>query len=48
MAKPAQSFAKTLQVLLNCGVGDIIISMLIDANEFYNYDQRESDNLEIF
>lgn len=45
MAKPAQPYAITLQDLLNCGVGDIIISMLIDAKEFYNYDQRESGNI---
>lgn len=45
MAKPGQPFAITLQDLMNCGVGDIIISMLIDAKEFYNYDQRESGNI---
>lgn len=28
-----------------CGVGDIIVSMLIDAKGFYDYDQRESGNL---
>jgi len=31
-----------LQDLINCGVGDIIVSMLIDAKAFYEYDQRES------
>jgi len=45
MAKPKCSFAITLQDLLNCGVGDIIVSMLIDAKAFYDYDQRESGNI---
>jgi hypothetical protein len=45
MAKPGTPFAITLQDLLNCGQGDIIISMLIDAKAFYEYDQRESGNL---
>lgn len=44
MAKPAQPYAITLQDLINCGQGDIIISMLIDAKAFYDYDQRESGN----
>lgn len=35
----------TLKDLLCCGVGDIIINMLIDAKGFYDYDQRESGNL---
>jgi hypothetical protein len=45
MAKPATPFAVTLNDLMNCGQGDIIISMLIDAKAFYDYDQRESGNL---
>jgi hypothetical protein len=38
MAKPGTPFAITLQDLLTCGQGDIIISMLIDAKAFYEYD----------
>ena len=45
MAKPKCAFAITLQDLLSCGVGDIIVSMLIDAKAFYDYDQRESGNM---
>ncbi|CAD8064693.1 unnamed protein product [Paramecium sonneborni] len=45
MAKPAMSTAITLTDLQNCGQGDIIISMLIDAKAFYEYDQRESGQL---
>ncbi|CAD8145381.1 unnamed protein product [Paramecium pentaurelia] len=45
MAKPAISTAITLTDLQNCGQGDIIISMLIDAKAFYEYDQRESGQL---
>eukprot|EP01017_Pseudomicrothorax_dubius_P033347 TRINITY_DN4465_c0_g1_i7.p1 TRINITY_DN4465_c0_g1~~TRINITY_DN4465_c0_g1_i7.p1 ORF type:complete len:454 (+),score=131.29 TRINITY_DN4465_c0_g1_i7:71-1363(+) len=45
MAKPANGMAITFQDLLNCGVGDIIVSMLIDARAFYEYDQRESGNV---
>jgi serine/threonine-protein phosphatase 2A regulatory subunit B'' len=32
--------AITLQDLIKCGQGDIIVSMLIDAKAFYDYDQR--------
>lgn len=45
MAKPAVPHAITLQDLINCGQGDIIVSMLADAKAFYDYDQRESGNL---
>ena len=41
MVKPASQYAITLQDLLNCGIGDIVVSILTDANAFYNYDQRE-------
>ncbi|EAR97716.2 serine/threonine-protein phosphatase 2A regulatory subunit B subunit gamma (macronuclear) [Tetrahymena thermophila SB210] len=44
MAKPSVPHAITLQDLINCGQGDIIVSMLIDAKAFYDYDQRESGN----
>ena len=45
MAKPQNTYAITLNDLMQCGQGDIIISMLIDAKAFYEYDQRESGNL---
>jgi hypothetical protein len=28
--------------LVKCGVGHIVVSMLIDAKAFYDYDQRET------
>lgn len=41
--------AITLQDLIKCGQGDIIVSMLIDAKAFYDYDQRENGTtLEVF
>lgn len=40
MAKPELPMAITLQDLVKCGQGDIIVSMLIDAKAFYDYDQR--------
>lgn len=42
MAKPQHPYALTLEDLTTCGVGDTIIAMLIDAKDFYEYDQRES------
>jgi serine/threonine-protein phosphatase 2A regulatory subunit B'' len=42
MAKPKVPYAITLEDLIACGQGDIIIGMLIDARAFYEYDQRES------
>jgi serine/threonine-protein phosphatase 2A regulatory subunit B'' len=42
MAKPALPFCITLNDLIKCGVGDVIVSMLTDARDFYNYDQRET------
>ena len=42
MAKPKLPYAITLEDLITCGQGDTIISMLIDAKAFYEYDQRES------
>jgi hypothetical protein len=41
MAKPQTPMAITLEDLVNCGQGDVIISILIDAKAFYDYDQRE-------
>lgn len=34
--------AITLNDLVKCGQGDIIVSMLIDAKAFFDYDQREN------
>ena len=48
MAKPQLPYCITLQDLLACGVGDMIISMLTDAKAFYDYDQRESGGSEDF
>lgn len=38
MAKPQTPMAITLEDLINCGQGDVIISILIDAKAFYDYD----------
>ena len=40
--KVSGTFAITLEDLIACGQGDIIVGMLIDARAFYEYDQRES------
>lgn len=42
MAKPQLLMAITLNDLIKCGQGDIIVSMLIDAKAFFDYDQREN------
>lgn len=42
MAKPKLPYGISLEDLLSCGVGEVIVSMLIDAKAFYDYDQRES------
>ena len=42
MAKPASPHCITLQDVLKCGNGHIVVSMLIDAKAFYDYDQRET------
>jgi serine/threonine-protein phosphatase 2A regulatory subunit B'' len=42
MAKPQLPMAITLSDLIKCGQGDIIVSMLIDAKAFFDYDQREN------
>lgn len=41
MAKPETPMAITLEDLINCGQGDVIVSILIDAKAFFDYDQRE-------
>ena len=38
MAKPKLPYCIQLEDLLNCGVGDVIVSMLTDAKAFYDYD----------
>eukprot|EP00350_Pseudokeronopsis_sp_OXSARD2_P012563 CAMPEP_0170545290 /NCGR_PEP_ID=MMETSP0211-20121228/3730_1 /TAXON_ID=311385 /ORGANISM="Pseudokeronopsis sp., Strain OXSARD2" /LENGTH=183 /DNA_ID=CAMNT_0010849147 /DNA_START=689 /DNA_END=1240 /DNA_ORIENTATION=- len=46
MAKPQLPKCITLQDLINCGVGDVIVAMLTDAKAFYEYDQREAGDIE--
>jgi len=42
MARPVDpARGITLEDLLNCGVGSIVVSMLTDVQSFLNYDQRE-------
>jgi serine/threonine-protein phosphatase 2A regulatory subunit B'' len=48
MAKPELPYCITMQDLVNCGVGDVIVSMLTDAKAFYDYDQRESGDTDDF
>jgi serine/threonine-protein phosphatase 2A regulatory subunit B'' len=41
--------AITLNDMIKCGQGDIIVSMMIDAKAFFDYDQRENGNtLEVY
>ncbi len=41
--------AITLNDLIKCQQGDIIVSMLIDAKAFFDYDQRENgQTLEVY
>ena len=46
MVKPKNSQFITFNELKNSGQADIIITMLIDAKGFYDYDQRENSILE--
>lgn len=49
MAKPELPMAITLADLIKCQQGDIIVSMLIDAKAFFDYDQRENgQTLEVY
>lgn len=49
IAKPELPKAITLNDLIKCGQGDVIVSMLIDAKAFFDYDQRENGStLEVF
>ena len=45
IAKPKTPQALTLRDLIDCKSGHIIVTMLIDAKGFYDYDQRESGNI---
>ena len=44
MAKPETPHAITYNDLINCGQGDVIVSILTDAKAFFDYDQRELGN----
>ena len=44
MAKPEMDKGITLEDLINSGQGDMIVSILIDAKAFFDYDQRELGN----
>jgi serine/threonine-protein phosphatase 2A regulatory subunit B'' len=42
MVKPMKTDCITLKDLINCGVGATVVSMLVDVNGFWAYDNRES------
>lgn len=41
MVKPADPYKITLQDLINCGQGNVVVSILIDLNGFWTYENRE-------
>ncbi|ELT91219.1 hypothetical protein CAPTEDRAFT_161182 [Capitella teleta] len=41
MVKPDDPLCITLQDLLRCGQGDVVVSILIDLNSFWSYENRE-------
>ncbi|KAG1697885.1 Serine/threonine-protein phosphatase 2A regulatory subunit B'' subunit gamma [Nymphon striatum] len=41
MVKPVDPLHITLQDLINCGQGDTVVSILIDLNGFWTYENRE-------
>jgi len=45
MAKPSLPQCIQMEDLVKCGVGDIIIKILIDSKGFYDYDQRETGGI---
>jgi len=45
MARPSLPHCIQLEDLIKCGVGDIIVKILIDAKGFYDYDQRETGGI---
>ena len=50
MVRPKDPYKITLQDLVNSGQGDTVISILIDLNGFWTYENREvlaSDNTNI-
>ena len=50
MVRPKDPYKITLQDLINSGQGDTVISILIDLNGFWTYENREvlaSDNSNI-
>ena len=50
MVRPKDPDKITLQDLINCGQGDTVVSILIDLNGFWTYENREvlaSDNTNI-
>lgn len=44
MCKPQAPLGITFEDLSGSSQGDIIVTMLIDAKGFYDYDQREASN----
>lgn len=42
MVKPADPTKITLQDIINCGQGDTMVSILIDLNGFWTYENREA------
>ena len=42
MVKPQTNYKITLEDIVKCGVGGTVVSMLIDVNGFWAYDNRES------
>eukprot|EP01052_Picozoa_sp_SAG31_P032924 SAG31_NODE_3661_length_4013_cov_2.518140_4_plen_67_part_00 len=42
MVKPQNPAFITLEDLINCRIGHIIVAMLIDVNGFFEYDNREA------
>nr|CAD7427343.1 unnamed protein product [Timema monikensis] len=42
MVKPANPAWITLQDLVNCGQGDTVVTILIDLNGFWTYENREA------
>lgn len=47
MVKPEDPCKITLKDLIRCGKGNTVVSILIDVNEFWAYDNRESINASV-
>jgi serine/threonine-protein phosphatase 2A regulatory subunit B'' len=41
MVRPKDGLKITLQDLVDCGNGDVVVSILIDLNSFWTYENRE-------